>query len=742
MYVEVAPAAPEFEPFADLPEPAGVAPVPSANPESLASSSATLTIGEDAFGPATAGPLDDVGGAGAAPEAAASASASVAPASVSVGAAAAKTGSSAASRPGDASSRYVGFGSSSSSYTGIGGSSYTLRGLRTVTAETSGTVALLERKTHMGKWKYNVPGTDEMRTVEIDVRISANEVYALFSELLGLRVGTFSLQRDTAYGAHVKLGDTPGALRFSVNSTYNDGTVLVTLVAPLEAHQSFGAVYLYTAPEGVVYGTSWAPIAPPPPPPPPSPELLDAGAATSAATALAAAAATAAATSDDWLPLPIPATLAEQWAAEARQRVATDSGLTESAGTLLVSDSPLERVEASGISVSAAAALKPTSDLAAAADASTVDSAVTAVPVALSSSPSSAASASSHPSRPPGFEAIGKIALSVASSLDELRSACVPLLVRAGALTPAEVQAGQLPPPPLTAPPDVAAAGAAGIAVASAPSPARAAYSTALLRRLRIRSKSGLIVETPIAEGGTFGDVRSGLHDSVELCVEVLPPAAVGPCETASPLLTKKVRGGVTQSYNYAGSAFSTAVPVGAGYPVLVYIAWFDRVRGRVGRRREVVTGSAETSSAFARRLSSLPGVASAAQAFVDSAAAAQRLLQRCDGAASGVQDAAAAQLAAADVGSSTPAATARGLSPQARFYDALCYFHVPWGKAIPPAHELAALPILRGTAPIYNAPSAWRRMADDSRPLATYGVCAVLRLHVVVCTTPAASFS
>lgn len=144
------------------------------------------------------------------------------------------------------------------------------RGFRPVPPEASRLVALLEHSCHSGRWKYNLPGTQEQnRVLEIDTRCTARQLHAALAAAMGLPAGTFTVRVATTYGTLLKLSDKANALKEGHWS--KDGSLFLAPGAPVEAGQFLVHVFLAHHSTDVVPGTAWLPPPSLPPPPQPAP---------------------------------------------------------------------------------------------------------------------------------------------------------------------------------------------------------------------------------------------------------------------------------------------------------------------------------------------------------------------------------------------------------------------------------------------------------------------------------------
>jgi hypothetical protein len=173
------------------------------------------------------------------------------------------------------------------------------RGFRSVTKSSSRVIALLDTQANLGRWTYREPGSGIERTLEIDVRCSAHELYVAMSTALNMPFGTFQLQKEVYCAkSMIRLSDLPNSLVSRDFPSTKDGALIVTLGPTLQANQFLASVSLYVAPADVVHGTSWAPFQPPPPPP--QTANGNSGVFDGASDADATSQVT-----DDWLPLPV-----------------------------------------------------------------------------------------------------------------------------------------------------------------------------------------------------------------------------------------------------------------------------------------------------------------------------------------------------------------------------------------------------------------------------------------------------
>jgi hypothetical protein len=215
---------------------------------------------------------------------------------------------------------------------------------------------------------------------------------------------------------------------------------------------------------------------------------------------------------------------------------------------------------------------------------------------------------------------------------------------------------------------------------------------------------------------GALSDFKKPLYDGMELCVEVLPAdVAEASCQSLSPLLSSK------RFSNPVARAVSNA-PV-LGHPMLLYVAWFDRMRGVIGQRRELIVSTAESLCSVARRLSALPGVAGAAETYLDSAVTADRSLTSSS-LGSDCVTVASSNAASDMLQSVAEEAVAQSTSLResaGRLFGALCYFQVLGNLDIPSVTSLAKMAVVEGqVAPTYYSlvTPCWRRMADDTRSI------------------------
>jgi hypothetical protein len=278
-------------------------------------------------------------------------------------------------------------------------------GFRAISIDSSPALALLEKLENTGAWTYVMPGTDNECTLNIDVRCTARELYAIMSDALGLPFGTFQLQKDSAYAPALRISDDPNVLRTNEYSPYKDGSLVIKMAPALLRSQFLTTLMLYVPPADVIHGTSWAPVVSPPPAPSGTCEIA------------APSSRNPARCSDAWIPSPIPMSLVQHWASNT-------STCVPAAATM-------------------AGCLRPV------------------------------------------FSELLKCGLSAESTIDDIRSLCIPALITAGKLSAADVEAGTLPPPPQSD----HVGDASRAPIGSTEMSSRITYAPSLLRRLRMRIK-------------------------------------------------------------------------------------------------------------------------------------------------------------------------------------------------------------------------------------------------------------
>ena len=458
------------------------------------------------------------------------------------------------------------------------------RGFRAVSAATSPLVALLEAQCFRGTWRYNVPGEGgSPRSLVLDTRWSGRQVYAALAHAMGLAVGSFAARlHNPSWGALLKLGDTPGALRSPSAYGSKDGTLFTVMGPALAEGEMLVSLFLHTpAASGVIPGTAWLPPLLPPPPPPIPGTAGAGGAPQPRSPALAPARPPPAdVTYGGWLPAPVvedeaDAIVAAVAAERALSRVTQGAAPPPTGGEAVVPPAPplstsLSSGEPPGAPApdSSAAPAAPADGGLAPAAAATCGSVSSAPPAAdggcaprlvpsasltsLSSLPSLSPMASPlaaahswpassnrhHPAAGTagGGSARGaawgggaeepalllQLGFTKATPLDALRAAAVPRLLQLGALCPADLQAPAGAGEEEEEEPGEPTAGTGSSSLPSGSSSSGAAAPpTALLRRLRLRIRASSRPGRALAECATAYECN--LWDGVELAVEVLP---------------------------------------------------------------------------------------------------------------------------------------------------------------------------------------------------------------------------
>jgi hypothetical protein len=233
------------------------------------------------------------------------------------------------------------------------------------------------------------------------------------------------------------------------------------------------------------------------------------------------------------------------------------------------------------------------------------------------------------------FRVLRTVPASLATKESELRAAALPGLIELGVMALFEGVAAAVPAPPAgegeegkpSAQPEGqgwTATGDGKVTSVDLTHP----RMRALQNHLRVRGRRGNTYLPLYSDGEALKAKTTHLYDSIDFAVELLPPRSAAPTPVptvwgapAAPLLLKP---GITPSPRrgppYVPSAVSATFDryVSAYHqPRLIYVAWWDRCRWRITRRREMWVFPGERLRSVGARIAATPGLAAAAQEAV-----------------------------------------------------------------------------------------------------------------------------
>ena len=451
------------------------------------------------------------------------------------------------------------------------------QGLAAVSSTQSPAVAAYERAAHAVIWRVRPPGAAAGAvTLSLDLRLSGDALYAELAAVLHLPPRSFVVRAADFRGSGariVRLGVTAGCLRSMgslvlgggassssgggspLASPREGGILLLEQGTPPAAHEILASLVYRHAPADADQGTDWG--------------LPDAAPAIGGAEA-----ATAGISSDDctwggWFYTPLSAAALSTQAELLRLDRERDADMAGAGGAQAGS----EAAEAAGAAVAAWPPLHLAEPGEAAARAA-VDADVLR--------PRGLAPGSSHSLLPT------LIPVSKQMTAAAVLAAALPGMLRLLGLLGSDA--------------DTATA-------ASHPA------APALLARMRLRTlKRGGVPAGICVANETLAGLWASSANSFDLDIGAATLALV--VEIVSPKLARSQS--ATAADTVAAAAATLAQPPITSFANsrrIVYLAWWDRARLRLTRRREMVVSAGERLPALALRLASLPGLAVAAAA-------------------------------------------------------------------------------------------------------------------------------